>query len=209
MMSHDPEMKRRSRHGSLRAFCALAMLSLAACDSDDPMGELGTIQAEYGGEWEYLSDAQWGVLSSPEEVNAPEVSLLVVCGSDTANSKGLIDDLALCLRLRLDTALLGTGPIHFVIDGVAEVPLGFSPQPTFTSGATHTQGVQTVWARTDCYEGDQQADTLSHEVTGTLELRVNDATRFAGRLFLDVSGPTSGKCSTQKAHVDVEFDLPR
>ncbi|MBZ4329913.1 hypothetical protein [Corallococcus sp. AS-1-12] len=120
----------------------------------------------------------------------------------------MFDNSSLCFNLRFDTALLGAGPATFVIDVAVEVPLLSWFEPTFTPDEIHSPGVRAVWAQTACY-GPIQEDGVSQDVTGALELRVNDATRFAGHLVLDVSGTSSGQCATHKARADVEFDIAR
>ncbi|RKH72247.1 hypothetical protein D7X55_10205 [Corallococcus sp. AB049A] len=171
------------------------------------MGELGTVQAEYEGEWRYFSDVQQGVLTAPDDPASPEVSRLAVCGWET-EGRGLFDDSNVCFNLRFDTALLGAGPATFGIDGAVVVPVQAGIDPTFTPGEAHGPGVRAAWVHTGCY-GQIQEDDVRQQVTGTLELRVNDATRFAGHLVLDMTGASSGQCSTSRARADVEFDLPR
>ncbi|MHA7629193.1 hypothetical protein [Corallococcus sp. M7] len=130
---------------------------------------MGTIHAEYDGEWKYFSDVQQGFLASPDDPDWPEVSSLTICGTETAG-RGLFDDSGLCFSLRFDTALLGTGPATFVIDGAVKVPLQPGFDPTFTPDEANSPGMRAVWARTACY-GPIQEDDVNQELTGTLELR--------------------------------------
>lgn len=67
--------------------------------------------------------------------------------------------------------------------------------------------MRTAWASTFCYEGPHQENDMRAEVTGTLELWVNDETRVAGHLRMETSGETNGRCTTHKTRANVEFDF--
>lgn len=206
-MNPHPKMNHLFRPFSPRGLLALALLSLPACDSNEPVGDMGTVQAKYDGEWKYFSDIQLGDLTSPDDPASPEISSFVFCGTETGG-RGLLDNSSVCFNLRFDTAILGAGPATFVINGVVEVPLESEINPTFTPGEPHSPGVRAVWVRTSCY-GRPQEDDVRQQVSGTLELRVNDATRFVGHLVLDMAGTSSGQCSTPNARADVDFYIPR
>lgn len=190
----------------------LALLSLTGCGAANaPFGVLGTIDGEYGGEWRHFSDNQGGSATTPAGDARPDVSRIRVCGADDDGSrKNLYDDTGLCFVVDVDTALLGPGPTTLVIDGLAEASLGWAADyTTFTPRQGHSRAVQTAWASTFCYEGPHQSGDMRLEVTGTVELSVNDATRVAGHLALETVGETNGRCPTHKARANVEFDIER
>ncbi|WP_163869589.1 hypothetical protein [Myxococcus eversor] len=189
---------------------SLALLSLTGCGPDNaPFGVLGTIDGEYGGEWRHFSDNQGGSAVSPVRDARPNASRIQVCGADDDGSrKNMYDDTGLCFLIDVDTALLGTGPTTLVIDGLAKAPEGWAAHETaFAPRQGHSPAVQSAFASSFCYEGPYQSGDMHLEVTGTMDLWVNDATRVAGHLVLETVGETNGRCPTRKARANVEFDL--
>ncbi len=188
----------------------LVLLSLTGCGADNaPFGALGSIDGWYDGEWRHFSDVQKGGVTSPAEHTPSTISSIHVCGTDddgTPNER--TDDSLLCFILYVDTAFLGTGPTTLVIDGLADVRAGWIQYgSTFTPRPGHSPAVRAAWATTHCYGGSFHSSDVRLEVTGTVELRVNDATRVAGHLAMETEGETAGRCPARKARADVEFDF--
>ncbi|WXH32036.1 hypothetical protein WA016_06017 [Myxococcus stipitatus] len=205
-MNLSSQQMRRFRPLS-SGLCALAVASLAACNPDTPSGPLGEVHGEYDGDWKYFSDRQEAVLYSPGRDTVGDVSTLTICGRDVGAPKNWLDDWGLCFHVSVDTALLGTGPTTLVIDGLAVGAAGFIPRDiSFTRHEGHSPPVRSAWGSTFCNEGPQGKD-MRVATAGTLELWVNDGTRFAGQLRVETSGPSAGRCPAPKAQANLMFDV--
>ncbi len=202
----NPRLQPASSRRARARYSLLLLLSLAACDPAEtdapPRKEAADfLRASFNGTVRSFAEHDFALRDEPP-------GLLVLCGLDDPDPRLADEEVMLCLRLQLDTAVLGTGPVTLPFDGTAQVPGGVQPTPTFTPAAGHDARVRAAWAWTGCYAPPPQAPT-TQQVRGTLELTENSATRLAGRLVLTAQGTLAGPCAGESAEADLDFTVER
>lgn len=193
-------------HSRLSLLPFLLLPFLAGCrvhGSDTPAeGDgAGTLRASFLNGERSFGNRETELLDEPP-------GLLVLCGEDDPDPKLADDEATLCLRIQLDTAVLGTGLVTLPFGGTAEVPAGLVPTPDFTPASGHDARVRAAWAWTGCFAPVPQQPS-TQQVSGTLTLTENSATRLAGHVVLSAEGELAGPCGGQSAEADLDFAVER
>ena len=194
-------------HPRLPTVSCLLLLSLSACRPPEPgvpeEDATGTLRVTFE------NNVRAAFEERTFELRDEPPGLLVLCGEDDPEPRLADDEVTLCLRLQLDTAVLGTGPVTLPFEGSARMPAGLGLEaPAFTPAAGNDTRVRAAWAWTGCFSGPSEAAT-TQQVRGTLTLTENSATRLAGHLALTAEGELAGPCGGKSAEADLDFTVER
>ena len=180
------------------------LILLTGCGGDDPTVEelvLPNMEVRYGDEWKPFNE--YDAMTLPEEGDAE--APIIFCGLNQPSRGPLTGDEAFCIRVDLSPSILGSGPATFTLDGSAKVvDDGVTSSTTFDAGPRHTAGVDRVWGYLTC-DAAPVPQTVTQQISGTLELTANERGALLVRMKLDVSGPLGGPCGGDAARFEGSF----
>lgn len=175
------------------------LLAVSACEPDDEVQ--GSLRARFGESWKEFDEGR----SYTFIADGPPT--LYLCGDNDPLPNAIDDETGLCITLVLDASVSGSGPATFTIDGAGTVPYPDTyGNRTFAAGPAHSAGVTGVWATTSCFAAPSEEDAVQ-QLSGRLELEENSATKYRGRLVLNVTGPLGTRCPGDAAEADLEFEI--